>query len=131
MNDFKIESELLTAIKAARLAGLFLQENKKDINKVLSSTKKDIKLKADIEAENIIKEVITNESEIAILSEESGLSVKTLPEVFWVIDPLDGTANYSRDIPLCCVSIALMHKMNSVSLPITTLTWSTPPAKLN
>ena len=40
MNDFKIESELLTAIKAARLAGLFLQENKKDINKVLSSTKK-------------------------------------------------------------------------------------------
>ena len=105
MNDFKIESELLTAIKAARLAGLFLQENKKDINKVLSSTEKDIKLKADVDAENIIKEVLVNESEIAILAEESGLSVKTLPEVFWVIDPLDGTANYSRDIPICCVNI--------------------------
>ena len=73
MNDFEIESELLIAVKAAHLAGLFLQENKKDINKVLSSTEKDIKLKADIEAENIIKEVITNESEIAILAEESGL----------------------------------------------------------
>jgi myo-inositol-1(or 4)-monophosphatase len=24
----------------------------------------------------------------------------------WVVDPLDGTANYSRSIPLCCVSIA-------------------------
>ena len=114
MNDFEIESELLIALKAARLAGLFLQENKKDINKVLSSTEKDIKLKADIEAENIIKEVITNESEIAILAEESGLSVKTLPEVFWVIDPLDGTANYSRDIPICCVSIALVSKMKPI-----------------
>jgi len=58
MNDFEIENELLIAAKAARLAGLFLQENKKDINKVLSSTKKDIKLKADIEAENIIKKLL-------------------------------------------------------------------------
>ena len=59
-----------------------MQENKKDLNKVLSSTNKDIKLKADVETENIIKEVLSNESEIAILAEESGSSVKTLPEVF-------------------------------------------------
>ena len=110
MNDFQIDKELLTAVKAARLAGTFLQENKKDINKVLSSTEKDIKLKADIKAENIIKEVLKNDSDIEILAEETGLSVECLPEVFWVVDPLDGTANYSRDIPICCVSIALVSK---------------------
>jgi myo-inositol-1(or 4)-monophosphatase len=111
MNDLKVEKELLTAAKAARLAGTFLQENKKDINKILFSTEKDIKLKADIEAENIIKAVLKKESDIAILAEETGLSEECLPEVFWVVDPLDGTANYSRDIPICCVSIALVSKM--------------------
>ena len=111
MNDFQIDNELLTAVKAARVAGTYLKENKKDINKALSSTEKDIKLKADIEAENIIKEVLKNDSDIAILAEETGLSVECLPEVFWVVDPLDGTANYSRDIPICCVSIALVSKM--------------------
>ena len=111
MNDFQIDKELLTAVRAARLAGTYLKENKKDINKVLSSTEKDIKLKADIEAENIIKEVLKKDSDIVILAEETGLSVECLPEVFWVVDPLDGTANYSRDIPICCVSIALVSKM--------------------
>ena len=36
-----------------------------------------------------------------MLSEES---TKNL----WIVDPLDGTANYSRNIPLCCVSIAML-----------------------
>ena len=111
MNDFQIDNELLTAVKAARVAGTYLKENKKNIKKALSSTEKDIKLKADIEAENIIKEVLKNDSDIEILAEETGLSVECLPEVFWVVDPLDGTANYSRDIPICCVSIALVSKM--------------------
>ena len=31
----------------------------------------------------------------------------------WVIDPIDGTANYFRGIDLCCVSIALMKGMKS------------------
>ena len=88
MNDFQIDNELLTAVKAARVAGTYLKENKKNINKALSSTEKDIKLKADIEAENIIKEVLKNDSDIAILAEETGVSVECLPEVFWVVDPL-------------------------------------------
>ena len=29
---------------------------------------------------------------------------------FWVVDPLDGTSNYSRDFPICCISIALIHE---------------------
>ena len=32
----------------------------------------------------------------------------------WVVDPLDGTANYSRNIPLCCVSIALLSETKPV-----------------
>ena len=27
----------------------------------------------------------------------------------WIIDPIDGTVNFAHGIPLCCVSIGLMH----------------------
>lgn len=32
----------------------------------------------------------------------------------WLIDPIDGTLNFSRDIPMYCVSIALQHRGESV-----------------
>ena len=33
---------------------------------------------------------------------------------FLVVDPLDGTANFSRNIPICCISIALIEKFKPV-----------------
>ena len=32
-------------------------------------------------------------------------------KIYWVIDPIDGTANYFRGLDECCVSIALMEEM--------------------
>ena len=101
-------NELIIAKKAAILAAQNLLQNRKSSSQVISSTEKDIKLQADISTEKIIKEFIRNESDIPILAEESVSFSKNLDDIFWVIDPLDGTANYARDIPICCVSIALM-----------------------
>jgi len=47
------------------------------------------------------------------LGEETGLS-DDLDEFYWVVDPLDGTSNFLRDIPISCVSIALMHDVKPV-----------------
>ena len=30
-------------------------------------------------------------------------------DLLWTLDPIDGTVNYSADIPLCAVSLALIH----------------------
>jgi len=109
-----IKKSLLVAKLATRDAGHHLIKNKNILNKILSSTDKDIKLKADISSEKIIKNIIETESNYPILAEESGLSTKNLPDIFWVVDPLDGTANYSRDIPICCVSIALISGLKPV-----------------
>ena len=107
-----IKKEIITAKKASIKAGNILLNKKKDLKKIISSSSKDIKLTADLEAEKIIIEILKSESNIPILAEETGLSVEALPEIFWVVDPLDGTANYSRDIPICCVSIALVSGLN-------------------
>jgi myo-inositol-1(or 4)-monophosphatase len=106
--------ELNIAKKAALKAGNFLRKNKIDINKTISSTNRDIKLQADIESERIIKEILKKDSTVGILAEESGLSSEESSKNLWVIDPLDGTANYSRDIPLCCVSIAMLSNTKPV-----------------
>ena len=106
-----IKKEIDIAKNAALKAGNLLLKQKKDLNKIIFSSKKDIKLKADMDSENIIKQVIRNESKIPILAEESGIQEESLPEIFWVVDPLDGTANYARDIPICAVSIALVQDL--------------------
>ena len=106
--------ELKIAKKAAKEAGNFLKKNKKDLNNTLLSTNRDIKLLADIEAEKIIKDIIKKDSDFGILAEESGMTSAQSDKNLWVVDPLDGTANYSRNIPLCCVSIAILSDFKPV-----------------
>ena len=106
--------EISIAVKAATEAGKYLSKNKSELNKLSSSDKRDTKLEADVLSENLIKEIISHDSSFQILAEESGKSSDNLGETFWVIDPLDGTANYNRDIPICCVSIGMVTDLKPV-----------------
>ncbi|NCX94792.1 MAG: inositol monophosphatase [Chitinophagia bacterium] len=44
----------------------------------------------------------------SIISEESGKHIQH-SEYQWIIDPIDGTVNFAHGIPLCCVSIGVLH----------------------
>ena len=105
----QIDKELSTAKKASLQSAKLLINQKKLVNDVISNEGRDIKLQADIESENIIKKYIKENSDLPILAEESGAN-EDLGSSFWVVDPLDGTSNYSRDFPICCISIALIHE---------------------
>ena len=96
------------AKSASLLAGNFLKEQQDSNLKILTNKARDLKLQIDIDAEEIIKEHITANSSLPILAEESGKS-GSLDECFWVVDPLDGTSNFLRNIPISCVSIALVQ----------------------
>ncbi len=109
-----LSKEIELASKAAKEAGKFLLKNKKELNLQINSDPKDTKLKADISSENLIKEIILANSNYPILAEESGKSSDNLGDIFWAIDPLDGTANFNRDIPICCVSIGLVKAMKPI-----------------
>ena len=111
MEPNDIKNDLILAKKAAIDSGKFLLREKRKVNQRINSKSKDIKLKADIESEEIIKSIITSQSSYPILAEETGKSSDDLGDIFWVIDPLDGTANFHRNIPICCVSIGLVHNM--------------------
>lgn len=64
---------------------------------------------ADTEAERIIIETIRNSFPgHSFLGEESG-SDSITSKYQWIIDPIDGTRNYVRGIPLFATQIALME----------------------
>ena len=49
----------------------------------------------------------------AFLGEERGLQ-NTGGDAVWIIDPIDGTANFLRGIPLWCVSLGLVFRNSPV-----------------
>ena len=111
-----IKQELEVAKRASEIAAALLIDNKDNINKILSNEGRDVKLKADLESEKVIKDYLLANSNFPILAEESGAN-QDLGNSFWVVDPLDGTSNYSRDFPMCCISIALIHE-NEITLGV-------------
>jgi myo-inositol-1(or 4)-monophosphatase len=103
----EIDSLLETAKSAALLAGKHLKKQQNQDLEILLNAGRDIKLQVDVDAEKIIKDHLIAKSSFPILAEESGAS-NELNEFYWVVDPLDGTSNFLRNIPISCVSIALM-----------------------
>lgn len=98
--------ELKAAINAAREAGRIQLEK---YGKVSSRYKKDktIVTDADVESEKaIIAALKMDFPDYSVLGEESGLEKKE-SEYVWIIDPLDGTTNYSIKNPFFDISIAL------------------------
>lgn len=99
--------ELEVAIKAALEAGKILEKYFE--TELEHSTKEDnsIVTKVDSECEEIIKNILSKEfPQHSILAEETG-HTKNTGSYTWLIDPLDGTRNFTRGIPLFAVSIAL------------------------
>jgi len=69
----------------------------------------------DVRAEHMIRREIKKYfPHDSIIGEELPPEQGT-SEFRWIIDPIDGTANYISSIPFYCTSIALMHKKNVVS----------------
>lgn len=79
----------------------------------LSNTAKDVKVKQDLWSEQHIRAMLQSRFSWAILGEELGCSEVEQRamerDFYWVVDPLDGTVNYSRGIPFFAVSIGLWH----------------------
>lgn len=70
----------------------------------------DVVTVADKESERyIVGEIAKTYPDHAVLGEESGMHAGH-SDYRWVIDPLDGTTNYSQGLPVFAVSIALQYR---------------------
>ena len=108
-----------TAIQAVKEAGKLLLERfeKLDRKKIKFKSKHEILTSLDLQVEKVILNIIKKKyPDHHILSEESG-EIGPKSDYLWIIDPLDGTTNYSMGNPLFNVSLALAYK-NEVILGI-------------
>ena len=75
----------------------------------------DILTEADTKSEKlIIKEITKKYPNHSIVSEESN-DIYNQDEYTWIIDPLDGTTNFTHNLPIFAVSIALLKNNNIIS----------------
>ena len=73
---------------------------------ILKNDFKDIKTLADMRMnECILKEL--EPTQISIISEETEFQSSKIPSKCWIVDPLDGTFNFSRKYPCATISISL------------------------
>jgi myo-inositol-1(or 4)-monophosphatase len=101
---------LTTAIHAAYEAGELLRRNFGKRLKIHQSLAHDIKLEMDVRAQQTIERAILKRfADHAIVGEE-GVSGAPDSDYRWIIDPIDGTVNYTYRIPHFCVSIACQKK---------------------
>ena len=104
------------AIKIAKRAGQELLKyfTKIDKIKISKKSKHEVVTPADLASNKIIVSAIKKQfPSHGILSEETGIYQKN-SDYLWVIDPLDGTTNFSIGNHFFNVSIALVYKKEIV-----------------
>ena len=87
----------------------------KELNIATKQNDFDVVTTADKASEKAIVDMIHNTyPDHSILTEESGLTLHGNSGWEWVIDPLDGTTNYSSGLPWFNVSIGIKHNGQAV-----------------
>jgi myo-inositol-1(or 4)-monophosphatase len=101
---------LTCAMAAARSVGKIMRDNLHSKKKINLETHHDIKLELDVHSQKRIEQMLRRAfPDIAILGEE-GVLGDVQGEYRWVVDPIDGTVNFTYGIPHACVSIALQAR---------------------
>lgn len=72
----------------------------------------DIATEYDLRAEELVRQRIHDEFGEPVLGEEGGLigDPETAKHKLWIVDPIDGTFNYQRGLPLYGVSLAFCEE---------------------
>ncbi|MCS7174237.1 inositol monophosphatase family protein [Pseudothermotoga sp.] len=98
--------------EAAKMAGeMAMDFLKKELSVSTKSMRADVVTQADVECQKIIVEALKKYYPEAIFMLEEGFEGMSIPEgeTVFVIDPIDGTLNYSHSLPYFAVSIAMLN----------------------
>jgi myo-inositol-1(or 4)-monophosphatase len=77
---------------------------------VTEKSDRDLVSDVDLAVEHAIRGYLSDATpDIGFLGEEEGGSATPGDGWIWTLDPIDGTSNYAHRIPLCAMSLALLH----------------------
>jgi myo-inositol-1(or 4)-monophosphatase len=88
------------------------------VGKVSEKSERDLVTDIDLAVEDAVRTFLLAEApHVGVLGEEHGHTGPT--DLWWALDPVDGTTNFARGIPLCAVSLGLVARRTSVLAAIT------------
>ncbi len=99
-----------------------------DKSKIIHKNTYDLVSYVDIETERfLIEELSKLFPDAGFIAEESHL--QSNKEWNWIIDPLDGTTNFTRQLPSYAISVALAHKTEILigvvyNIPLNEMFWA-------
>ncbi|GAA4420127.1 inositol monophosphatase family protein [Nibrella viscosa] len=117
MNDLNSLTQQISTI--SKQAGAFIRQERlsfsqeaveyKDVNNLVSYVDKEAEVQLVESLSKLLPEAgfITEEGTTGQLADRNGLN--------WVIDPLDGTANFIHNVPMFCVSVGLIDKGKTIA----------------
>lgn len=104
-----------TAVSAGKLAKEMWSQPRQISHKGF----RDLVTDADIATQQLITDAIQARFPThGFLTEEEDSSLPVSGSIIWIIDPIDGTTNYSRSIPEFCISIAACLPQEYGYLPV-------------
>lgn len=98
---------LSIAESIAKLSAEQLLHNVESLREIDYEMTRDVKVKADQFLDGIIRKQLNEKTDFPIISEEMISSHKLGEGYQWIVDPLDGSLNFSKSIPIYCISISL------------------------
>lgn len=111
MTDY---SALLSVAKGAVDLGESMMLNG-EAGEITAKGDRDMASALDFEIERKIRSYLSiHTPDVGFLGEEEGTGPAGLPEQYWVLDPIDGTANFVHGVPLCAISLALVQNNQAV-----------------
>ena len=106
---------LEVAVEAATAAGRHALKHYGRRHAVVQRSSHDVKLQLDLECQARAEEVIRRRfADHRVLGEEGG-AFSASGEPLWIIDPIDGTVNFSHGLPFWCCSVALQLDRHTVA----------------
>ena len=108
-----ISPNLNLMIKACEKASKVIIRDFGELENLQVSKKgpKDFVTKTDKRVEKIlIEELSKSKKNYSFITEETGKIINKNKDIFWIIDPIDGTTNFLHGIPHFAISVALQKE---------------------
>ncbi|MDQ6815801.1 MAG: inositol monophosphatase, partial [Actinomycetota bacterium] len=107
LSDLDLAGLLLAAERAVDTGADILRQGRGHIGALVAKGDRDFATSVDVQIESAIRRLLADaDRSIAFLGEEGGGG--SAARASWVLDPIDGTINFSRDSPLCTISLSLV-----------------------
>jgi len=114
-NQIDSGKALAAAISAAQAVGKLMRRHLNSTKRANEVTQHDIKLELDVRSQKLIERTLRSTFPGVPLLGEEGDAGDVSAEYRWVVDPIDGTVNFTYGIPHACVSIALQGRVGKAT----------------